>query len=226
MHEGHRGRLVAKIKDGSTVYEHELLEILLFKACPRRDLNATAHALISRFGGLAGVFSADTDELMTVAGVGKNMAEYICCLGKSLSKIGGSNSFAVLSCTADFKEFISARGGEEDGILLCMTDKDGKVRRLCTVDLKGSAKAVDSRLLKLISVYSPYGLFVSKKLAHARALPGVDDDRLVDTVFKAAKLCGTRFFDYCLVGADGEIYSYFVHDRTAFGHSFSGGYNG
>ena len=59
MHTGHRSRLTGKIKDGGVVYEHELLEYLLFNACPRRDLNATAHSLIEKFGSISGVLAAD-----------------------------------------------------------------------------------------------------------------------------------------------------------------------
>ena len=124
MHTGHRSRLAGKIKDGGVVYEHELLEYLLFNACPRRDLNATAHSLIQRFGSISGVFAARREELVSVDGVGENMAEYLLCLGKSLSRCGNCNSFAVLRNTADFKSFISTRAtGASDCLELCLMDK-------------------------------------------------------------------------------------------------------
>ncbi|MDE6557730.1 MAG: hypothetical protein K2K39_01345 [Clostridia bacterium] len=222
MHEGHRSRLVGKIRNGGTVYEHELLEVLLFSACPRRDLNATAHALINRFGDLNGVLSASVEELATVSGVGKNMAQYVCCIGKELKKAGGSNSFAVLSNTSDFKKFLLAGEGTADGhVEFCMMDKDGRMRRKCTVKEDVSA----SEILKLISVSRPYGLFVANRRKSASAFPSADDDKLVSSIFEAAKLCGARFYDYCVVASGGEVYSYFVSDRSAFGHNFSGGYN-
>ena len=227
MHEGHRSRLVGKIKDGGTVYEHELLEILLFNACPRRDLNETAHALIDRFDGLAGVLSARVDELVTVPGIGKNMAEYINCLGKGLSKIGGSNSFAVLKCTSDFKDYILASRAAEDSIEFCMMDKDGRLRRRCSVkSVNGRFAVSENKVLKLISIYNPYGLFVFRSRTDCFCRADETDDKLVGSIFKAAKLCGTRFFDYCVVSEDGNIFSYFVSNRSVFGHSLSGGYHG
>ena len=49
MHEGHRQRLWEKLKQGDNLFEHELLEILLFNAYPRNNVNPVAHALLQRF---------------------------------------------------------------------------------------------------------------------------------------------------------------------------------
>ena len=39
--------------------EHQLLELLLTYAIPRRDVNPLAHRLIERYGSLAAVLKAD-----------------------------------------------------------------------------------------------------------------------------------------------------------------------
>lgn len=229
MHSGHRARLVGKIKDGGTVYEHELLEILLFNACPRRDLNATAHALISRFGSLAGVLAADCGALASVDGVGKNMAEYICCLNKALEKCGNTGSFAVLSNTAECKAFMATRAqSDKERVELLMLDKDGRVRRICTYETdKREAANGEKRpildyaeILKCLSVYRPYGLFVTRTRVSGDSRPTDGDDELFNGVYRVCKMCGSRFFDYCIGAPDGEIYSYRVADRLAFGAQF------
>ena len=52
-HLGHRERLRrrALLEGAEALRPHELLELLLFYAVPRRDVNDLAHALDARFGG-------------------------------------------------------------------------------------------------------------------------------------------------------------------------------
>ena len=76
VHEGHRERLRQRfLQVGLQGFEdHTALELLLFYAQPRRDVNETAHLLLNSFGSLERVFSATPEELMTVKGVRKNTA--------------------------------------------------------------------------------------------------------------------------------------------------------
>ena len=74
MHEGHRQRLKARFeKEGLTHFQpHEMLELLLTFAIPRKDTNLLGHLLIERFGSLHGVFQADRKDLEQVEGIGEN----------------------------------------------------------------------------------------------------------------------------------------------------------
>lgn len=79
IHEGHRQRakteFLARGLEG--VPDHRVLELLLFYAIPQGDVNPLAHALIDRFGDLAGVFHATYDQLLEVKGIGPNAATLI-----------------------------------------------------------------------------------------------------------------------------------------------------
>ena len=81
-HAGHRERLRARFqqdrKEGFC--DHELLELLLTYAIPRRDTNALAHKLMNRFGSLSGVLEADMSELTQVEGIGESAATLILML--------------------------------------------------------------------------------------------------------------------------------------------------
>ena len=79
MHEGHRRRLMDRyIKEGLINFEdHQVLELLLFYAIPRKDTNEIAHILLKSFGSLSNVFEADAEELMKIEGIGKNAAVLI-----------------------------------------------------------------------------------------------------------------------------------------------------
>ena len=66
VHEGHRERMRNKyVNKGIEVFEqHEILEMLLFYAIPRKNTNDIAHRLLEAFGSLSAVFDAPIDILM------------------------------------------------------------------------------------------------------------------------------------------------------------------
>ena len=51
--------------------DYELLELILMLAIPRRDVKPLAKSLIEKFGGYAGVLSADSQELLKTGGLGE-----------------------------------------------------------------------------------------------------------------------------------------------------------
>jgi DNA repair protein RadC len=57
IHEGHRQRLKKRfIDEGLTSFEdHQVLELLLFYALPRKDTNELAHTLLTVFGSVKNV---------------------------------------------------------------------------------------------------------------------------------------------------------------------------
>ena len=77
MHEGHRKRMLERLETAEgSLAEHELLEILLFNAIPRKNTNELAHRLLSAFGSLRRRLRAEMAELKAVPGVGESTAAY------------------------------------------------------------------------------------------------------------------------------------------------------
>lgn len=76
VHDGHRARMKARfVRNGLDNFDdHSVLELLLFYAVPRRDVNELAHALLDHFGTLDAVFEASCEDMMRVPGVGENVA--------------------------------------------------------------------------------------------------------------------------------------------------------
>ena len=70
--EKHRERMRARLLTAGpeSVADHELLEMVLFLALPRRDTKPIARALLARFGSFAGAISADLVELRGIEGIG------------------------------------------------------------------------------------------------------------------------------------------------------------
>lgn len=219
MHEGHRSRLVGKIIKGDTLYDHELLEALLFNACPRKDMNAEAHRLLDRFGSLNGVICADENELVKVEGIGRNMAQYLVLIGKTLPYLSDCGSFAQIKSTHEFVRFMATRlAGERDALELLMMDKDGKVRRIYQFPAEGEgrAEAASDQLIKIISISKPYGIFACYKRTSDDLRPTADDDKTNALISEVCKICGVNLYDYGILSANGGMYSYFIEDRAQF----------
>ena len=76
LHQGHRDRMRERVQSAglASLADHELLEVLLYYAQPRRDTNETAHQLIEECGSLAGVLEAEMQRLCRVPYVKDNTA--------------------------------------------------------------------------------------------------------------------------------------------------------
>lgn len=69
---GHRHRMRQRLLTAGAdgIADHELLEMTLFLALPRRDTKAIVRTLLSRFGSYAGTIAAPVPELLRVDGLG------------------------------------------------------------------------------------------------------------------------------------------------------------
>jgi len=78
-HEGHRARLRARFMTAGpdSLADHELIELLMFAALPRRDTKPIAHDLLARFKTFSGILAASPADLMKTKGVGEAAATAI-----------------------------------------------------------------------------------------------------------------------------------------------------
>ncbi len=79
QHSQHRKRHKKRFLEtsGEGFSDHELIELLLFYAIPRKNTNAIAHELCERFGTVEKLADANVDELKLVRGIGNNSAVLI-----------------------------------------------------------------------------------------------------------------------------------------------------
>ena len=72
-YHGHRDRLRQRfLQAGSdALHDYEMLELVLFRAIPRRDVKPLAKELIARFGSFAEVIAAPIERLKEVEGLGE-----------------------------------------------------------------------------------------------------------------------------------------------------------
>jgi DNA repair protein RadC len=70
-YHGHRERLRTRLREAGAdaIADYELLELVLFRAIPRRDVKPLAKALIARFGSFAEAIAARPERLAEVEGM-------------------------------------------------------------------------------------------------------------------------------------------------------------
>ncbi len=70
---GHRERLRERFRKGgnAALTDYEFLELILFRAMPRRDVKPIAKALLARFGAFADVLAARPERLEEIPGLGE-----------------------------------------------------------------------------------------------------------------------------------------------------------
>jgi DNA repair protein RadC len=70
---GHRQRLRDRFRQGgaAALPDYELMELILFRAIPRRDTKPLAKAIIDRFGSFAEAVSAEEERLAEIPGLGE-----------------------------------------------------------------------------------------------------------------------------------------------------------
>jgi DNA repair protein RadC len=71
-YHGHRERLRARFREAGNeaVSDYELLELVLFRAIPQRDVKPLAKELIAKFGSFAEVVAAPRTRLKEIKGMG------------------------------------------------------------------------------------------------------------------------------------------------------------
>jgi DNA repair protein RadC len=72
-YHGHRERLRERFRKAGAeaLADYELLELILFRAMPRRDVKPLAKALLARFGSFAEVVAARPERLAEIEGLGE-----------------------------------------------------------------------------------------------------------------------------------------------------------
>jgi DNA repair protein RadC len=88
-HSGHRERLRDRfLQNGETALaDHELLELILFYAIPRRDTKVLAKNLLQSFGSLSAILSARADDLAAVSGLSENSAALLKAVHAAASRM-------------------------------------------------------------------------------------------------------------------------------------------
>lgn len=138
IHTGHRQRMKEEfLARPDSFPDHKLLELLLFYADPRGDTNPTAHALMDRFGSLAGVLDALPEELGKTPGIG----DHAVTLLKAAKELAGR----YLNARTSVEEMV--RDTRDAWALLRPYFFGARGERVCLLCLDGKGKSLGIRVV-------------------------------------------------------------------------------
>ncbi len=213
VHEGHRERMRKQLRQFGmdSLSDVQVLEVLLYYAYARQDTNPMAHALLRRFGSLAGVFEAPVSELVKVPGVGQSAAELIALVPQMERRhlISRAGEQLILTSTALCGQYLVPffHGAVEEQVyLLCL---DAKCKALdCVLVQSGDVNSAGISVRKVLKAALAANA-TSVVLAHNHpsgvALPSEEDRRATKIVKDALDAVGILLADHIIVADDDFV---------------------
>lgn len=126
-HEGHRQRMRDRFQTQGLegFADHETLELILYYAIPRVNVNPLAHRLMDTFGSLHAVLEADVKDLTKVEGIGESAAVLLSLFGhvdRALEKSRSAQKKKLRSRTEAKKHCLGLLAGlrQEHLYLVCL----------------------------------------------------------------------------------------------------------
>jgi DNA repair protein RadC len=208
---GHRERLRARFREApDTLPDYELLELVLFRAIPRRDVKALAKQLIAKFGSFAEVLAAPPARLMEISGVKDAVVTEIKLMEASARRMasGAARKRPVLSswnAVIDYVRSAMAFAEREEFRILFLDKRNGiiadEVQGRGTVDhTPVYPREVVKRALEL----SATAIVLVHNHPSGDPTPSQADIHMTRTIEDVAKPLGIVVHDHIIVGRDGN----------------------
>ena len=206
--KGHRARLRSRYRavGDAGLADHELLEVLLTYAIPRRDTKELAKRLLTRFGSIAGVLEADAESLEQVDGVGPAAATLLSLIRPlSIHLVTGKKPpHAVLKSPEAAAAFFQAKLkglSEEEVHVAFVNSKNAVTATEClqrgTVD---QSAVYVRKVIERALVQKASGFILAHNHPSGDPTPSAHDRELTQAVKAAVATVGIRFLDHLIIG--------------------------
>lgn len=211
-YHGHRDRLRARFTEvgEGALADYELLELVLFRSIPRRDVKPLAKQLIARFGGFAEVIGAPRTRLSEIGGLGEATITDLKIVEASARRLarGAIGKRPVLSSWAAVIEYCRAAMAfsEREQFRILFLDK----RNALIVDEVQGSGTVDHtpvyvrEVVKRALELSATALILVHNHPSGDPTPSSADVRMTREVIDAARPLGVVVHDHIIVGRDGH----------------------
>lgn len=211
-HSGHRARVRKKfLENGFDGFEpHEILEMYLFYAIPRKDTNALAHRLINCYKNIGGVCDAPINELMVEFSLSESAATLLKMLPEMSrlykeSKLSENNDIDLEHLGEIFQtKFL---GRQSEAVALMLGDAKGKVIYYDIVS-KGTISSTGMSLRKIVDLalkYNARTAFVAHNHPSGVALPSRGDLVSTKALKETLYNIGVNLIDHYIVTDDDFI---------------------
>lgn len=207
VHDGHRERMKSRFVqvgiDGFN--DHNLLEMLLFYAVPRKDTNVLAHALLDHFGSLTAVLEADFEELKAVDGIGNNAATLLKLAPQISKRYLEEKSVpkSVINSAAAAGEYLVAKylfEVDEVSYALLLNANHGLIA--CKQISRGVVNATEVGVRQLVETAiknNASSVIISHNHPDGPPLPSKEDEYCTELVSKALSLVDIKLLDHIIV---------------------------
>ena len=213
LSDGHRERKRKQFLETGldSFADHEVLELLLFYAIPRRDTKTLAYQLLQEFGSLENVLTAPVEKLEKVPGIGENAALFLNLIPAVHTRLQRTQiPERILRSTDQAGEYFAGllRHERREVLYQLCIDKKGKILKyyrlsegsldLAVLDVR---RVVENALLCDAS-----GVLLAHNHPSGVALPSDADRRITLQVRDALRLMNITLIDHIIV-ADGDFVS-------------------
>ncbi|MEM9497256.1 MAG: DNA repair protein RadC [Pseudomonadota bacterium] len=206
----HRKRLRDRFLLGGAdpLPDYEMLELILFRAIPRRDVKPLAHQLLTRFGSFNAVLSASPRDLSTVPGTGDAV---VCEL-----KIVEAAAHRLARSRVMRRPVVSSWGALIEYCHTTMAHRDTEQFRVFFLDTKNALLADEEQARGTVNHVPVYPREIVKRALelNATALILVHNHPSGDPTPSEADLIMTR-----KVQTAAEALSITLHDHVIIGKS-------
>ncbi len=213
IHEGHRRRVKERfLSHGLDSFaEHEVLELLLFFAIPRGDVNPLAHVLLQRFGSLAAVLDAMPEELLQVEQVGENamtLLKLLPQLGRRYL-ISRTDTNMILDSTEKAGRFLIPRffGARDELVYMICLDAKCKVLN-CREMFHGSVNSASISVRKIVEnalIYNSTNVIIAHNHTSGIAIPSREDMETTRKIQAALLAVDIHLTDHIVVADDDFV---------------------
>jgi DNA repair protein RadC len=211
-YHGHRERLRTRFREGGSaaLADYEMLELILFRAIPQRDVKPLAKELLTTFGSFVEVISAPRDRLKEVDGIGDAaITEFKIVEAAAHRFLQGKTKkrevFSSWSAVLDYVKAAQAFAVKEQFRILFLDKKNqliaDEVQQEGTVDhTPVYPREVVKRALEL----SATAVILVHNHPSGDPTPSQADIEMTRQIASAAKPLGVALHDHIIVGKDGH----------------------
>ena len=213
IHGGHRTRMKQRYLhqglDGFS--DHEALELLLYYAIPRADVNPLAHRLIDHFGSLHAVLDAEAAELTEVEGVGESTAlllRFVRDLNRRYLLDKQEKRPSLAEPEAAGKLFLPYFYGiQEERVYAAFLDDELRLLR-CRLLFEGGINYAPLSVRKLVEAAlreKATGVILAHNHPAGQAIPSMEDREATLRIRSALEAVQIRLLDHIIVAGEEFI---------------------
>ena len=206
--EGHRARMRQRLlKAGpDALADHEMLEMILFIALPRRDTKPIARELLQRFRSFGGVVGAPEIELRSIDGVGEAGAAAIKLVQAAALRMMRQDLMTqpILNSWDRLADYLTASLGYERIEQFRVLFLDGRQRLLADeIQAKGTinrAPAYPREVVRRCLELHASGVVLAHNHPSGEPAPSREDIELTKEIERAVMTMGITMHDHVVVG--------------------------